>query len=623
MMQIFKNFEMSAIKPLIRSWWLFILQSSYCTFYNVIIFSILVSTKTIFSMKTNLTLIFLILFTFTQAQTREKAFEINHKLGRGINYGNMFEAPTETGWGNPWQPKYAGIIAELGFNHVRIPIRWEPEARSSSSTPYTINPVFLVRIKQVVDSALNNGLYAIINMHHHDALFENPENEKARFLAQWEQISEYFAGYPDSLLFEILNEPHGNITAEKWNVFLADALSTIRINNPERAVLIGTAEYGGLGGLSKLQLPDDDNILLTIHYYNPFQFTHQGAEWAEGADAWLGTKWTNTVTERNVVANDFAPLKAIEEQKNIPIHIGEFGSYNKADIDSREVWTTYMGRYIESLGWSWAYWEFSAGFGIYDPAKGTFNNRLIDALLKKTMPEPARYVGTPVYTSDFEQSVGEWNLSNNSGASSTKLKEADKLKVAITAQGSQGWHIQLAKTNIVLDAGKKYRLSFKAKAASARNIVAYVGKNSEPWSAYSSYENASLADTFAVYTYVFDMKSTDSNSRIVFDLGTSASDVTFEYITLESVVLEQPTSAIDINDVKSKIYPNPVNDKLFIDNRDDFQELAIANAQGVIVKKQQLNSQHNATNLSDLPSGIYFVLLSNQNNRCIKKIIKN
>ncbi|WP_346854122.1 cellulase family glycosylhydrolase [uncultured Draconibacterium sp.] len=574
-------------------------------------------------MKTNLTIFILFLFFISSAQNREKVFELNQKLGRGINYGNMFEAPTETGWGNPWQPEYAGIIADLGFNHVRIPIRWEPEARSSSSAPYTINPDFMARIKQVVDSALNNGLYAIINMHHHEALYENPENNKARFLAQWQQISEYFADYPDSLLFEILNEPHGNMTADKWNVFLADALTTIRIKNPERAVLIGTAEYGGLGGLSKLQLPDDDNIILTIHYYNPFAFTHQGAEWVDGADVWLGTKWTNTVTERNVVANDFAPLKAIETQKNIPIHIGEFGSYSKADINSRENWTTYMGRYIESLGWSWAYWEFSAGFGIYKPASKTYNNGLIDALVNNKMPEPARYVATSVYTSDFEQSVGDWNLSNNSGASSTKLKEGNNLKVAITTKGSQGWHIQLTKTNIALEAGKKYRLSFKAKAETARNMVAYVGKNSDPWSAYSSYENASLADTFAVYTYVFDMKSTDYNSRIVFDLGTSLDDVTFEYITLESVVLEQPSSAIEINNVKSKIYPNPVKNSLTVNNQDDFQELTITNTQGIVVKKQQLTSQLNATNLSDLPSGIYFVLLSNQNNRCIKKIIKN
>ena len=134
-------------------------------------------------MKTLFSFIFLLTSLLLTAQTREKAFEINSHLGRGINFGNIFEAPSETAWGNPWKPQYPQIIANLGFNHVRIPIRWEPDERSSANYPYIINTVFLNRIKQVVDSTLNNGLYAIINMHHHEALYEDPDGEKERFLA--------------------------------------------------------------------------------------------------------------------------------------------------------------------------------------------------------------------------------------------------------------------------------------------------------------------------------------------------------------------------------------------------------------------------------------------------------
>ena len=353
-------------------------------------------------MKIKFTICFLLAAMVLSAQNREHAFEINDRLERGINYGNIFEAPTETEWGNPWKSEYAKIIADLGFSHVRIPIRWEPAARSSATTPYTINTVFLNRIKQAVDSALNNGLHAIINMHHHEALFANPDGQKARFLAQWKQISEFFKAYPDSLLFEILNEPNGNITADKWNVFLVDALAIIREDNPERIVLIGTPDWGGLGGLPYLQIPDDQNIILTVHYYNPFQFTHQGAEWSSGSEAWMGTKWNDSDTEREVMQQEFAPLVAVSKQHNIPVHIGEFGAYSKADESSRKKWTTYLSRYMETLNWSWAYWEFSAGFGIYNPTTKKFNQFLVDALLHNEMPEPATYAGTPVYTSIFK-----------------------------------------------------------------------------------------------------------------------------------------------------------------------------------------------------------------------------
>lgn len=574
-------------------------------------------------MKSLLTLLFICFGFFLLAQNREKAFEINEKLGPGINYGNIFEAPSETAWGNPWHPEYAGIVAKLGFKHLRIPVRWEPVERSLANPPYTIYPIFLNRIKQAVDSALNNGLHTIINMHHHEALYENPTGQKDRFLAQWKQISEYFKDYPDSLLFEVLNEPHGNLSAADWNTFFADALTVIREDNPTRIVLMGSGEYGGLGGLPALELPDDENIILSIHYYNPFPFTHQGAGWVDDSDKWLGTKWNDTETERQVVRNEFAPLKAFEEKHTIPIHIGEFGAYEKADNTSRKKWTTFMARYIESLNWSWAYWEFNGGFGVYNNNNDTYKQELVDALLHNTMPQPASYVGTPVYTSNFTQSIDDWNLSSNSGATATKQIVDDKLEVGITNKGTQGWHIQLAKSNISLEAGKKYRLSFKAKGASELNITVYVGQSVSPWAAYSSYNQANLSDTFAVYTYVFDMTSNDEQARIAFDLGLSGSDISFEYIKLESIVLQQPTSAIYLKDVKTKIYPNPVNEQLVIDNQDDFQELTLLNVQGIVVRKQQLYASENSSNLAGLPSGIYFVMLSNQNYRHTTKILKN
>ena len=496
----------------------------------------------------SITTLILILFALNiSAQNREKAFEINKKLGRGINYGNMFEAPSEAGWGNAWKPKYAGMIADLGFNHVRIPIRWEPSDRSMATEPYTISAAFLNRIKQVVDSVLNNGMFAIINMHHHDVLYDDPDGQKARFLSQWKQISEFFKDYPDSLLFEILNEPHGNLVPEKWNVFAADALTKIREDNPERIVLIGTAPYGGLGGLPNLVIPDDEFIILTVHYYNPFQFTHQGASWVgEGSDAWLGTKWNDSEDERAIVQNEFALLRQIEKDSKIPIHIGEFGAYSKADITSRGKWTTYIARYLETLNWSWAYWEFSAGFGIYDPAKDKYNDVLVDALLHNEMPEPAKYVGTLVYKSDFGKTSAGWNLYKQGTASATMVRADSALNVAISNGSSDAWHVQMTKSNVRLQSGKQYRVTFKAKSASQRTANVYLGKSTSPWSSYGG-TTILTTDTFKVYTFIFDMTTTDNNARMVFDLGKYAINFSVKDIVIESIVLHLPKEKYKIN----------------------------------------------------------------------------
>jgi aryl-phospho-beta-D-glucosidase BglC (GH1 family) len=566
---------------------------------------------------------FLFIFTFNSySQNREHAFEVNKRLGRGINYGNIFEAPSETGWGNPWKPQYAKMIADLGFKHVRIPIRWEPADRSSATAPYTINPTFLNRIKQVVDSALNNNLHAIINMHHHDVLFANPDGQKARFLAQWKQISEFFKGYPDSLLFEILNEPNGNITPAKWNVFLTDALAEIRKDNPERIVVIGTPEWGGLGGLPYLQLPDDENIILTVHYYNPFQFTHQGAEWSSGSEAWLGTKWNDTETEREIVQNEFSPLLQLGKTKNVPVHIGEFGAYNKADETSRKKWTNYMSRYFDSLEWSWAYWEFSAGFGIYNPSRNTWNQYLVDALLHNELPEPARYVGTPIYTSNFQSSNDGWTVYKQSTAAFQLLRADNTLNVTITNGGTEGWHIQLVKNNIQLKAGKKYRFSFKAKSETTRSLSAYIGKSVDPWTSYSGYNSVTVTDTFKVFTFVFDQATNDNIARMVFDLGKSTAGFTVTELKLEEVVLQWPTSAKTIENFKTTVFPNPATDKIYINNLDGFQEYAILNIQGEVLKSGILNSYQNQINVETFSPGMYFILLQNGYNRHSVKLLK-
>jgi aryl-phospho-beta-D-glucosidase BglC (GH1 family) len=573
-------------------------------------------------MKLLFTVILYILTFSAFSQNREHAFEVNKRLGRGINYGNMFEAPSETGWGNPWKPQYAKMIADLGFNHVRIPIRWEPADRSSATAPYTISATFLNRIKQVVDSALNNNLHVIINMHHHDALFANPDGQKARFLAQWKQISAFFKDYPDSLLFEILNEPNGNITPAKWNIFLTDALTEIRKDNPERIVVIGTPEWGGLGGLPHLQLPDDENIILTVHYYNPFQFTHQGAEWSSGSEAWLGTKWNDTETEREIVQNEFAPLIQLGKTKNVPVHIGEFGAYSKADETSRKKWTTYMSRYFDSLEWSWAYWEFSAGFGIYNPSRNTWNQYLVDALLHNQLPEPARYVGTPVYTSNFQSSNDGWTVYKQSTAAFQLSRADNALNVTITNGGTEGWHIQLVKNNIQLKAGKKYRFSFKAKSETTRSLSAYIGMSVDPWSSYSGYNSVTVSDSFKVFTYVFDQSKNDNTARMVFDLGKSTAGFTVTELKLEEVVLQWPTSSETVENYKTTIYPNPATDKVYINNLDGFQEYSILNMQGEVVKSGSLNSNQNQINVESYSPGMYFILLQNGYKRHSVKLLK-
>lgn len=444
------------------------------------------------------------------------ASSINQRLGRGINLGNTYEA----GWADlSADPADFERIASCGFKHVRLPIRWELATRSQYIPPYTIQPVFLQSIKKAVDAALKNKLHVIINMHHHDSLFKNPDGLKPMFLAQWKQIASFFRNYSDSLLFEVLNEPNSQLDADKWNLYFADALTEIRKTNPKRTVLLGVAEWGGVSALNKLTIPSDTHLILTIHYYSPFTFTHQGAEWVNGSNAWLGTKWNDTEYDREAVVNDFQTVLRIQQEKNIPVHIGEFGAYSKADMNSRVKWTRFLSRWFEQNGFSWAYWEFNAGFGIYDPVTGQFRTSLLNALTTDPMTTAAPVTLIDLYSSNFSTSADGWNLYNNDASAASSLNiVSNRAQVTISSPGSQNWHIQLIRPGIAIQSGKTYRVSFNAYSTGSRSLAASLMLNASPWSLYG-YSDFTISATDRSYSFVFTATATDPSVAFVFSMG--------------------------------------------------------------------------------------------------------
>ena len=459
---------------------------------------------------------------------------INQRLGRGINLGNTWESSWDKKESTPADFEK---IAAKGFTSVRLPIRWEMPERAQFISPYTISNTFLNKIKSAVDDALRNKLHVIINMHHHDSLYARPDELKPMFLAQWKQIASLFKNYPDSLLFEVLNEPHGNLDAGRWNTFFAEALQTIRVNNPQRTVLLGLAEWGGLSALGKLSVPQDQHLILTIHYYNPFHFTHQGASWVTGAGAWLGTRWRDTELDRQEVMDDFKAAIEFSKTKNIPINVGEFGAYSTADMDSRIKWTRFMARYFEQQQFSWNYWEFNSGFGIYDPSKNTYHSGLVNALTSDAMAGPTPVTFINLYSSNFLNPQADgWKLYNNDASASSTLSITNgKAVITIASGGTQTWYIQFIRPNTSIEAGKTYRLTFNAASDSNRNISLAFQQSSAPWLVYGS-KQSGITKNEANYQYVFTTANTDTKANLIFSLGKSGlAPVILSNIKLEEI----------------------------------------------------------------------------------------
>jgi endoglucanase len=312
--------------------------------------------------------------------TASSIFELNRRLARTINLGNALEAPNEGDWGVTLQESYFVGIAEAGFTAVRVPIRFSGHA--GNDFPYTIDPRFFERIDWVVGNATRVGLTVILDLHHHGELFENPSGERMRFLALWQQIAARYREVPDEqVFFEPLNEPNGKLTPAAWNELFALVLPVLRAENPTRPVIVDAAEWGNARAVPALELPADPNLILSFHYYEPFEFTHQGADWMDGSQAWLGTPWEGTPEQLTILAQVFDPVAAWAEQENVPVFVGEFGTYEQADLGSRVRWTQAIRQAAEQRGFAWGYWEFCAGFGVYDPLANRWRHELLQALI--------------------------------------------------------------------------------------------------------------------------------------------------------------------------------------------------------------------------------------------------
>ena len=311
------------------------------------------------------------------------AFEMNAKIGRGFNMGNALEASYEGEWGMVIRDEYLKTIADAGFNSIRLPITWP--AHSSSGPPFLIDRTFFDRVDHIVQTALKNGLIVVLNNHHFDQLNEAPEANQMWLEALWRQIAEHYKDYPDELFFEILNEPHGafNNNAPLWNRMAQDVLKIIRRTNPYRMVVIGPVQWNSIRMLNTLELPADDRgLIATFHFYDPFQFTHQGASWVGAdADSWLGTTWNRSPAEQKAITDPFDAAVKWAQTQNRPLYLGEFGAYSRADDNSRYRWTDFVARSAEKRGISWTYWEFGAGFGAYNRDKNEWRPLLLKALM--------------------------------------------------------------------------------------------------------------------------------------------------------------------------------------------------------------------------------------------------
>jgi len=297
------------------------------------------------------------------------------KLGRGINILG-YDGIWEGGHNAPFRLDNLTTIRKAGFAHVRINFF----GFKFMGPGNVLDEIVLRRLDAVVEEVLARNLIPILDEHDTHVCQSDVAGCTEKLKSFWRQIAERYAGKYPKLVFEVLNEPGGQMTAAEWNALLNECLGIIRRTNSVRPVIAAVLNVDE-NPVDELTLPADDrNLIVTFHYYAPLQFTHQGAPWSRTFSKIGPLDWASQDDEAKAAA-DFRKMSLWAEKEKRPVYLGEFGVYERAPSESRARYLSFVARSADRLGWSWAYWQFDHDFAAFDSARQAWKPDILRALI--------------------------------------------------------------------------------------------------------------------------------------------------------------------------------------------------------------------------------------------------
>lgn len=318
-----------------------------------------------------------------EAADQLTAFEITEAMQIGWNLGNTLDAypsknnvplescglEAETCWGNPkTTPELIAAVKAKGFNTIRVPVTWFQHVDKSNG--YKIDEAWLARVKEIVDYCYEQDMYVILNLHHEEpyvnrsTLGADYEELTGYVSSLWKQLAETFKDYDQRLVFETMNEPRAKGTDHEWwgptkeetdtiNKINADALEVIRgtgdDNNDTRLVMMpGYCASSDTSMMSKIVVPDDEYVAVSVHAYSPYNFTMN----AEVKDH--STFTTAYATELTSILDG---IRKTFGDKDIPVVLGEFSASNYGNTEARVEWAKAYISQTKEMGIPCVLWD--------------------------------------------------------------------------------------------------------------------------------------------------------------------------------------------------------------------------------------------------------------------------
>jgi len=344
----------------------------------------------------------------TQAQTLPTAQQVVSQINVGWNLGNTLESICgETAFGNPvTNQALINSVKAAGFNAIRIPVSWNCHITDGTTN---IPADWMTRVKQVVDMAISQNMYVIINIHwdggwlQDHVTFADQTAVNARQQALWTQIANTFKTYDQHLLFAGTNEVHANFstpTAENntvqqsYNQTFVNAVRATGGNNASRTLVVQTYNTNIQFGIDFFNLPTDtiaNRLVVEVHYYDPYDFTLN----PNGACNFWGAPFPDSGSNCNWayepwVDSQFSKLRAKWVDNGIPVIIGEYGVETRPgkDLTARAFWNEYINKAATINGLKTFYWDNGVvppnnTFRIFDRNTGAIvDQQSLDSILR-------------------------------------------------------------------------------------------------------------------------------------------------------------------------------------------------------------------------------------------------
>lgn len=366
---------------------------------------------TAYFIKTQMTmkLIFTFLFLFKVALIfgQTPAHDMAKNLGNGYNFGNVMSANNEGDWAAPIEEFMLEDVANAGFDHIRLPVRWG--SHTTEEAPYTIDPEWLTRVDEVITWATDRGLIVVLNAHgehwfieevtKEDDVYHNQEKWD-RFLAIWTQISAYFQRKSnDKVVFELINEPYFNMNKGIVDQLNKELLEIVREDNPDRIVML---TGGGDNAIYAPQQMDpsifenDNKLIPWFHYYWPNTFTKY-PEVSGSIPDW------GTPEEYAFLKENFENVKSWADALNVPLYLGEYGSNNACSSLSRKRYHRAVVDLTEELKIPRAIWCAGpkANKMVYKRAEGEWVEGQLEALLPKNKKKNILFISIDDLNTDL------------------------------------------------------------------------------------------------------------------------------------------------------------------------------------------------------------------------------